>query len=147
MTSKERAELRTMANTLETTLMVGKGGVSDTLVAETEKLLEAKELIKGRVLESALMSAREVCDELCEKTGADGIQVVGNRFVIYRKSEKLEKQRQEKKKAEKAAKKANPVKAGIQARRKEAKQMKERRKKYYHDAAVQAAIERRKQND
>ena len=67
MTSKERAELRAQANTLDTILMVGKGGVSETLVAEAEKLLDARELVKGRVLESALMSAREVCDVLCEQ--------------------------------------------------------------------------------
>ena len=51
------------------------------------------ELVKGRVLESALMSAREVCDVLCEQTGAEGVQVVGSKFVIYRKSEKLERER------------------------------------------------------
>ena len=71
MTSKERAELRAQANTLDAILMVGKGGVSETLVAEAEKLLDARELVKGRVLESALMSAREVCDVLCEQTGAE----------------------------------------------------------------------------
>ncbi len=147
MTSKERAALRTQANTLETTLMVGKGGVSETLIAEADKLLTAKELIKGRVLESAFMTAREVCDAICEQTGAEGIQVVGNKFVIYRFSEKLEKERQAQKKAQKAAKKVNPVKLGAQNRRKEAKAEKERRQKYYHDAAVQAAIERRKQKE
>ena len=78
--------------------MVGKGGVSETLVAEAEKLLDIHELVKGRVLETAMMTPREVCDALCEATGAEGIQVVGSKFVIWRKSEKVE---QEKKKAEK----------------------------------------------
>ena len=117
MTSKERAALRAQANTIDTTLMVGKGGVSETLVAEAEKLLDIHELVKGRVLETAMMTPREVCDALCEATGAEGIQVVGSKFVIWRKSEKVE---QEKKKAEKKAatpKKVsgnyNPVKAGI----------------------------------
>ena len=148
MTSKERAELRAQANTLDTILMVGKGGVSETLMAEAEKVLDARELVKGRVLESAMMSAREVCDAICEQTGAEGIQVVGNRFVIYRKSEKLERERkaQAQPKAPKPAKKkVNPVKAGIRSRRKAAKEERERRDKYCHDAAVQAAIERRKQ--
>ena len=98
MTSKERAALRAQANTIDTTLMVGKGGVSETLVAEAEKLLDIHELVKGRVLETAMMTPREVCDALCEATGAEGIQVVGSKFVIWRKSEKVE---QEKKKAEK----------------------------------------------
>ncbi len=146
MTSKERAELRAQANTLDTILMVGKGGVSETLIAEAEKVLDARELVKGRVLESAMMSAREVCDAICEQTGAEGIQVVGNKFVIYRKSEKLERERKAQPKAPKPAKKkVNPVKAGIRSRRKAAKEERERRDKYFHDAAVQAAIERRKQ--
>ena len=83
-----------------------------------------------------------------EQTGAEGIQVVGNKFVIYRKSEKLERERkaQAQPKAPKPAKKkVNPVKAGIRSRRKAAKEERERRDKYFHDAAVQAAIERRKQ--
>ena len=75
MTSKERAALRAQANTIDTTLMVGKGGVSETLVAEAEKLLDIHELVKGRVLETAMMTPREVCDALCEATGAEGIQV------------------------------------------------------------------------
>ena len=146
MTSKERAELRAQANTLDAILMVGKGGVSETLVAEAEKLLDARELVKGRVLESALMSAREVCDVLCEQTGAEGVQVVGSKFVIYRKSEKLERERKaQPKTAKPAKKKVNPVKQGIRNRRKAAKEERERRDKYFHDAAVQAAIERRKQ--
>ena len=98
LTSKQRAELRAQANMLETTLMVGKGGLSAQLISETEKLLDAKELIKGRVLETAMLSARECCDALCEATGADGIQVVGSKFVLYRKSAKLEQERQAKKK-------------------------------------------------
>ena len=87
MTSKQRAELRSQANVLDTTLMVGKEGLSDAVIAEAEKLLDAKELVKGKVLESAMLSPREVSDALCEATGADGIQIVGTKFVIYRKTE------------------------------------------------------------
>lgn len=148
MTSKERAALRGQANTIDVTLMVGKGGVSETLIAEAEKLLEAHELVKGRVLEAAMLTAREACDALCEATGADGVQVVGGTFVIYRRSEKLERERKAAEQVKKAAaKKVNPVKAGVQARRKQAKAEKQRKQKYYHDAAVKAAIERRKQSE
>ena len=148
MTSKERAALRGQANTIDVTLMVGKGGGSETLIAEAEKLLEAHELVKGRVLEAAMLTAREACDALCEATGADGVQVVGGTFVIYRRSEKLERERKAAEQAKKAAvKKVNPVKAGVQARRKQAKAEKQRKQKYYHDAAVKAAIERRKQSE
>ena len=144
MTSKERAEFRAQANTLETTLMVGKGGVTENVIAEAERLLEARELVKGKVLETAMMDPREVSDILCEATGADGIQIVGTKFVIYRRSEKLEAERKAK---AKAAKKVNPVRAGVQARRKQAKQDKERRQQYFREAAVQQAIEKRRQQE
>ena len=151
MTSKERAELRAQANTLDTTLIVGKGGVSETLLDEAARQLDARELVKGRVLEASLLSAREACDALCQALGAEGIQVVGSKFVIWRKSEKVE---QEKKKAEKKAsspKKVsgnyNPVKAGITRRKQQAKERRKQQKEYFHEAAVKAAIERRKQQE
>ena len=84
LTSKERAQLRAQANTLETTLMVGKDGVTEAVAAEADRLLTARELVKGKVLETALMSPREVSDALCEVTGAEGIACVGNKFVIWR---------------------------------------------------------------
>ena len=68
--------------------MVGKGGVTENVLSEAARQLEARELVKGRVLEAALLSAREVCDALCEALGADGVQCVGSKFVIYRRSEK-----------------------------------------------------------
>lgn len=148
LTSKERAELRSKANTLDTVLMVGKGGVTENVIAQAETLLDARELVKGRVLETAMMSAQEVSDAICEATGADGIQCVGSKFVIYRFSKKLEAQRQaerakEKAKA-KAAKKVNPVRAGVQARRKKAREEREKRNAYFKEAAIAAAKERRK---
>ena len=147
MMSKDRALLRAQANTIDTTLIVGKGGVSDELIAEAEKLLSCKELVKGKVLESALLTAREASDAICEKTGAEGIQTVGNKFVIWRKSERLEQEKKAAPKAPKPAKKkVNPVKLGIKTRKQEAKAARERKKKYYHEAAVQAAIDRRKEN-
>lgn len=89
LTSKQRAEFRAQANSLETTLMVGKDGVTEAVVAEADKLLTARELVKGKVLETALMSAREVSDAICKATGADGISCVGSKFVIWRFSENV----------------------------------------------------------
>lgn len=66
--------------------MVGKGGVSDAVLEEAETLLEARELVKGRVLETALLTAREVSDAICEATGADGVATAGSTFVIWRRS-------------------------------------------------------------
>ena len=146
MTSKMRAELRSQANTLDTTLMIGKGGITENVIAEADRLLEARELVKGKVLETAMMDPREVSDLLCEATGEEGIQVVGTKFVIYRKSARLEAERKAKAKAE-AAKKTNPVRAGVQARRKKARQEKEQRQKHFRDAAVQAAIQRRRERE
>ena len=146
LTSKERAALRARANGLETTLMVGKGGAAENVILEAEKLLDARELVKGRVLETAMMTAREASDAICEATGAEGVSTVGATFVIYRKSAKLEEARKAKEKAAAAAKKkVNPVRAGRQRRRAQAKAEKERRDQYFHDEAVKAAIERRKQ--
>ena len=143
LTSKQRADLRAKANTLDTTLMVGKGGVTDAVIAEADKLLEARELVKGRVLETALLSAREASDAICAATGADGVQAVGSKFVIYRLSQKLEAERKAAAKKAKA-KKVNPVRAGVQARRKKAREEREKRNEYFRQAAIQEAIARRK---
>ena len=149
ITSKERAELRAQANPLDVTLIVGKGGISETVLAEAVTLLDSHELVKGRVLETAGLTAREASDAICEALGAEGIGCVGTKFVIWRKSEKLA---QEKKKA--AAKKPtkkpvsgnyNPVKAGLRARKQAAEQQRKQRKQYFHDQAVAAAIERSRQ--
>lgn len=144
LTSKQRSEFRAQANPLEVTLIVGKGGVSESVIAEAENLLESHELVKGKVLETALLSAREASDAVCAATGAEGVSTVGYTFVIWRKSKKLEAARQAKTAAS-AKKKVNPVKVGRQKRRAAAKAEKERRRQFFHDEAVKAAIERRKQ--
>ena len=143
LTSKQRAELRSEANTLETTLMVGKGGVTENVLLEARTQLEARELVKGRVLETALMSAREVSDEICEAIGADGIQCVGSKFVIYKKSEKKAQEAAKAARAEQK-KKSNPVRRGAQERRRKAREEREKRNEYFRQSAIQAAIERRK---
>ena len=142
LTSKERADLRAEANTLETTLMVGKGGVTESVVSEAATQLEARELVKGRVLESALMSAREVSDALCEALRADGVQCVGSKFVIYKKSEKKAQEAAKQARAQRK-KAANPVRRGAQERRRQAKEAREKRNEYFRQSAIQAAIERR----
>ena len=145
LTSKQRAEYRAQANSLETTLMVGKDGVTDAVIAEAENLLTARELIKGKVLESALMSAREVSDAICEATGADGISCVGNKFVIYRFSEKCQEARNatgRAKRKETPKSKADPVRKGIKARRDAAKKVREQRNEYFRQQAIEKSIER-----
>ena len=142
LTSKERAELRGQANTLDTTLMVGKGGVTEAVIAEAETQLIARELVKGKVLEGAMMTAREVCDEICEATGADGVAVIGTKFVIYRFSEKCQAERNQTGRAKRKPEKVNPVRKGAQARRQAAKKVREQRNEYFRQQAIEKAIER-----
>ena len=145
LTSKQRAEYRAQANALETTLMVGKDGVTEAVAAEADRLLTARELIKGKVLESALMTAREVSDAICEATGADGISCVGNKFVIYRFSEKCQEARNatgRAKRKETPKSKMDPVRKGAQARRAAAKKVREQRNEYFRQQAIEKAIER-----
>ena len=84
MTGKQRAYLRGLANGLETILYVGKGGLSENVIKQADEALTARELVKGRVLEASLMTAAEACQALAEATGAEGVQFIGSRFVLYR---------------------------------------------------------------
>ena len=148
LTSKERAELRSQATTIDTTLMVGKGGVTDAVIAEADNQLTTRELVKGKVLEGAMMTPREVCDELCEATGAEGVAVIGTKFVIYRFSEKLQAQRNQTGRAKRKdtpAGKKNPVRKGAQARRQAARKVREQRNEYFRQQAIDKAIERERE--
>ena len=145
LTSKQRAELRSQANGIDTTLMVGKSGVTDAVIAEAANLLTARELVKGKVLEGALMSPREVSDEICQATGADGVAVIGTKFVIYRFSEKCQEERNQTGRAKRKAipvSKSDPVGKGIRARRAAAKQVREQRNQYFREKAIEKSIER-----
>ena len=86
MTGKQRAVLRKMANPLDTIIYIGRDGITDAVVKEVYDALEARELIKGCVQQGAPYTAREALTELCEKTGAEPIQFIGRRFVMYRPS-------------------------------------------------------------
>ena len=92
MTSKERAALRAQANGLEPLFQVGKGGVGDTLIAQTDDALRARELIKLRVLtETSPLSPKEAAQTLAQKTGAEVVQVIGGVMVLYRLNPELHK--------------------------------------------------------
>ena len=88
MTSKQRAYLRGLANTLEPILHAGKGGISDAMIKQADDALEARELIKGKVLETAPNTAREVAEEIAAKVNAQVVQVIGRTFVLFRQKEK-----------------------------------------------------------
>lgn len=88
MTTKQRAALRAMANPIDTVLYIGKDGITDNLAKQAWDALEARELIKVSVQRGAPMDAREACTALCERVHAEPVQVIGARFVIYRKARK-----------------------------------------------------------
>lgn len=87
LNSRQRAQLRGLANSFETILQVGKSGVSENTVKQVRDALEARELIKLRTLETCPTTPRETAEEIAEKTGADVVQVIGSRFVLYKESE------------------------------------------------------------
>lgn len=88
ITTKQRAKLRGMANTMETILQIGKAGIVDTTVVQVDDALTARELIKLRCLETAPCAAREAAQDLAGRLNADIVQVIGTRFVLFRKNEK-----------------------------------------------------------
>ena len=88
LTSKQRAQLRGMANGLDVIVTVGKDGIGENLVKQADDALEARELIKCRVLENSLYSAREACTALAKLTRSEEVQVIGSKFVLYRPSHK-----------------------------------------------------------
>lgn len=91
LTSKQRAQLRGLANGIDTILHVGKEGIGDNLAKQADDALEARELIKGRVLENSLLSAREAAEELAQRTRSQVVQVIGTKFVLYRPTHKKDK--------------------------------------------------------
>ena len=106
MTGKERAAFRAAANHLEPLFQIGKGGLSDALIKQTDDALRARELIKLKVLlESSPITTREAADEIASAVGAEVIQVIGGVIVLYRESPELkEKALQKEKNKKKAAK-------------------------------------------
>lgn len=87
LTSKQRALLRSISNNLDTILQIGKDGVTGAVEQSARDALRARELIKGRVLESSMLTAREACDMLCARLDAEPVQCIGSRFVLYKRNE------------------------------------------------------------
>ena len=88
LTSKQRAQLRGLANRIDTILQVGKGGVGEALVKQVDDALAARELVKLRALETAPEEPGELAAQLAEATGAEVVQVIGRRLVLYRRHPK-----------------------------------------------------------
>ena len=88
MTSKERAKLRGIAMKMEPTAQVGKNGITDTLIAQIDDQLEAREMIKVSVLQNSELDAKAVANDLAAETGAEVVQVLGFKITLYRVSKK-----------------------------------------------------------
>ena len=91
LTSKQRAQLRGLANSIDTILHVGKDGLGDNLIKQADDALEARELIKGKVLENSMLTAREAAEDLAKATRSEVVQVIGTKFVLYRQSHNKDK--------------------------------------------------------
>lgn len=86
MNSKQRAYLRGLANNITAAFQVGKGGINENLVKQINDILEARELVKLSVLENSMLTARECADQLSNLTQSEVVQVIGNKFVLYKQS-------------------------------------------------------------
>ena len=86
LTNKQRAELRGMANFIDTILQIGKGGITETVVIQAQDALRARELIKVKVLDTAPYSTRDTADALAEETESEVVQVIGGKFVLYKRN-------------------------------------------------------------
>ena len=94
LTSKQRAQLRSLANSLDTILQIGKDGIGENLIKQADDALEARELIKGRVLDNNIdYDARAAAEELAQATRSEVVQVIGSKFVLYRESHSKPKEK------------------------------------------------------
>ncbi len=86
LTSKQRSQLKSIAQNEDTIIIVGKAGINDSLIASVRDALKAREIVKGRVLENSDVTPREACEQLAELCGAEPVQVIGSKFVLYRRN-------------------------------------------------------------
>lgn len=91
LTSKQRAYLRGLAAAEDTIVIIGKGGITENIIIQMNDALKARELVKGRVLENSLLTAREAADALSETCRAEIVQVIGSKFVLYKRNEQKPK--------------------------------------------------------
>ena len=91
LTSKQRAYLRGLAAAEDTIVIIGKGGITENIIIQMNDALKARELVKGRALENSLLTAREAADALSETCRAEIVQVIGSKFVLYKRNEQKPK--------------------------------------------------------
>ena len=87
ITSKQRAYLRKMSHELEPIFQIGKEGVTDAFLDGVDKALNKREILKVHILETALLDTRDTCNFVAERLNAEPVQAIGNKFIIYRRSD------------------------------------------------------------
>lgn len=93
LTSKQRAQLKSLASTADTIVIIGKGGITENVINQVSDALKARELIKGKVLETSLLTARGACAQLAEECGAEPVQFIGSKFVLYKENKEIDKEK------------------------------------------------------
>ncbi len=93
ITSKQRAYLRAMANTLDPIFQIGKSGITDEIITQLALALESRELIKIHILETALLDTKACCNELAQRLSAEPIQAIGSKVVLYKRAVKVTNQK------------------------------------------------------
>lgn len=101
ITSKQRAYLRKLANNIDPIFQIGKSGIGDEILNQLSNALEARELIKVHVLETAMLDIKQACDEVAQKLGAEPVQAIGSKFVLFRQAKKPQERKIELPKAKK----------------------------------------------
>ena len=91
ITSKQRSYLRGLAHNIDPIFQIGKGGIEENFLKQIDSALEARELIKISVLNNSGLEAREASDIICDELNCEGVQAIGNKLVIYRRSSKKPK--------------------------------------------------------
>jgi len=86
LTGKQRSYLKGLANGIESIMQIGKNGITETVLKQIDDALEARELIKITILNNSLLEARDTANEVAEAVGAEFVQTIGNKFIIYRES-------------------------------------------------------------
>lgn len=93
ITSKQRAYLRSLANDLQPIFQIGKNGIEENFLIQVKEALEARELIKIKVLENSGLDTRDAADEICKKIKCEGVQATGRKMVLYKQSSNLKKRK------------------------------------------------------
>lgn len=87
ITSKQRAYLRSLANSIDTIIMIGKSDIGPEVIKQAEDAIKAREIIKGKVLETSSLAVRDVANFIADKINAEVVQVIGFKFVLYKRND------------------------------------------------------------